>query len=72
MFMRGITKFVLIGLGIVFLYFVNGLIGEAAATIEAGMFLSFAPQFCHAQFYTVKTGVLLPAGTCAAGSVFLF
>lgn len=31
-----------------------------------------APQFCHAQFYTVKTGVLLPAGTCAAGSVFLF
>ncbi len=31
-----------------------------------------APQFCHAQFHTVKIGVLLPAGTCAAGSAFLF
>lgn len=31
-----------------------------------------APQFCHAQFHTVKTGVLLPAETCAAGSAFLF
>ena len=30
-----------------------------------------APQFCYAQFYTVKTGVLLPAETCAAGSAFL-
>jgi hypothetical protein len=27
-------------------------------------------QFCHFQFYTVKTGVLLSAGTCAAESVF--
>ncbi len=30
-----------------------------------------ASQFCHAQFYMVKTGVLLPAGICAAGNVFL-
>ena len=31
-----------------------------------------APQFCHAQFYTVKSGVLLPAEICVAGSAFLF
>lgn len=31
-----------------------------------------APQFCHAQFYTVETGALMPAGNCAAESVFLF
>ena len=30
-----------------------------------------APQFCHAQFYTVKSGALMPAGNCMAGSVFL-
>lgn len=28
-----------------------------------------APQFRHAQVYTVKTGALMPAGTCVAGSV---
>ena len=28
------------------------------------------PQFCHAQFYTVKSGALMPAGNCAAGSAF--
>ena len=29
-----------------------------------------APQFRHAQFYTVKTGALMPAETCAARSAF--
>ena len=31
-----------------------------------------APQFCHAQFHTVKSGALMPAGNCAAGSAFLY
>ena len=30
------------------------------------------PQFCHAQFYTVKNGALMPAGNCMVGSAFLF
>ena len=29
------------------------------------------PKICHAQFYTVKSGALMFAGNCAAGSAFL-
>lgn len=31
-----------------------------------------APQICYAQFYTVNSGALMPAGNCVAGSAFLF
>lgn len=30
------------------------------------------PQFCHTQFYTVKSGALMPTGNCMAESDFLF
>ncbi len=29
-------------------------------------------EICYAQFYTVNSGVLMPAGNCVAGSAFLF
>ncbi len=28
------------------------------------------PQFCHAQFYTVENGALIPAGNCMVESAF--
>ncbi len=30
-----------------------------------------ASQLCHAQFYTVNSGVLMPVGNCVAESAFL-
>lgn len=30
-----------------------------------------APQFCHVEFYTANSGVLMSAGNCVAGSAFL-
>ncbi len=39
---------------------------------QAGRYYNYiVPKICHAQFYTVKSGALMFAGNCAAGSAFL-
>ena len=38
---------------------------------QAGRYYNYiVPKICHAQFYTVKSGALMSAGNCVAGSVF--
>ena len=36
-----------------------------------GYYNYIVPKICHAQFYTVKSGALMSAGNCVAGSAFL-